>query len=280
MIKNFLDLLRVEQWYKNLLVFVAIFFSFQFLNFGLLFRVIIGFLILCIASSAIYLINDLNDIERDRLHKEKKNRPLASGKISKLSAKFILFILIFLSLFFSILLDKMLFIFVSLFFINSILYTFYFKRIAIIDIESISFNYVIRTLIGAFLINVLISSWLLLFVFTLSMFLVIGKRKSDLSVYEDINLGLYKSEFLNNLVIIFAGCVIIFYSLYTFLAHKNYYMMCTIPIIIFLTLRFLYFVSINDKKSRRAEGLFKDVQFLSGLILWFFTTLMIIYLTR
>jgi len=282
MFKDMLRLIRAEQWYKNLIIFTALFFSFKFLDFSSVFHTFLGFTAFCLISSAMYIINDLNDIEEDKKHKEKKNRPLASGKISVFTAIAVFLILIILTAILSFSISEYFIVFPLLLFLNTLLYTLYFKKITIIDIESISVNYVLRAVSGAMIINVRISLWFVIFVFILALFLVSGKRKSDLSaldtkkkVYET-----YNEKFLEYLIIILGCSIILFYSLYTFMAHPDSYLFLTIPIVIFLTLRFLFFVSVNDIKSRRAELLFKDLQFFIGLVIWVIATAISLYLSQ
>jgi len=190
-IKNIINLLRVRQYYKNILLFIGPFFSVSLLNFSLYPILLLSFLVLCAISSINYIINDIIDIEVDKLHPENLDkRPLASGELSisfawviiALLSAFILIILIFIlqNLWFSIM--------TILILITGQLYNFLFKHYSFLDIFGISFIYIWRTLAGCFLINIFISPWLLISIFELALFLVVSKRKADLTL-----LGLQKA---------------------------------------------------------------------------------------
>ena len=162
MIKNYLQLLRVQQWIKNLFVFVPLLFSMHLFEADYFLSSLKGFLMFCLASSFIYIINDIIDLEADALHPQKKHRPLPSGKISKHNAWIVsIFILLFLVglVFFS----NINFIYLLLgFILLNIFYSLYFKHVVILDVFSIAAGFSIRVLGGAAIISVPISSWLIL----------------------------------------------------------------------------------------------------------------------
>ena len=171
MSKNFvfLKLLRVEQWYKNLVIFIPLIFSFNLFNLNLFILSFFGFISLCFISSSYYIINDIKDIEKDKYHPEKKNRPLASGKINKPFALLISVILF---------VDAILIAYsLSLYFLGAVLvlfmfsqaYNFGLRNIIFLDIILISTNFVIRAISGIFIIDTPVSYWVILTTFLISM---------------------------------------------------------------------------------------------------------------
>lgn len=283
-LKKIISLLRINQWYKNLLIFIAIFLAGELLNINLFLKIVGGFFVLAFASSSTYIINDIVDIKKDILHPEKKNRVLASGKIKTRNAKIISGVLLIFSLFLAFLLKPLFVLFPIILFLSTNLYTFYFKNYAIIDLYFIAFNHVLRAVAGAFLISVSISSWFILFIFLLAMFLAIGKKRADLfvlgknakkhkKVYE-----IYNKKFIDWLIIILLNSLFMSYILYTFMAYESKYFMLTIPFASFLIFRYLYFVSVNHKIARKTEYIFLDKQMIVGLLLWFISAFITIYL--
>ena len=180
-IKDIIKLLRPNQWYKNLLIFIAIIFSKNLLNLSYLKITFQGFVMLIIISSANYIFNDLVDLKKDILNPEKKDRPIASGKISKKLAiiLFLSFLVIGLISAYKISLD--LFYIVLGIVLISTLYTLLLKNIVFADLLAISSNFVLRAVSGAVIIDVFISPWLVIGIFFFALFLVTGKRYSELN---------------------------------------------------------------------------------------------------
>jgi 4-hydroxybenzoate polyprenyltransferase len=279
--KDFVKLLRVPQYYKNILVFFAPVLALQLFNLKAMLLAAYAFIALCLLSSSIYIINDIKDKEKDKKHGEKRFRPIASGRISILTASLIAVILFILGVVISINLHPYFIFLASLFFLNSILYTFYLKNILIVDIESVSLNYVIRAIAGGIVINAYISPWFLLFIFALALFLTISKRRADMNLLKAKNnyLG-YNKTFLDFAIIILLSVLMVSYILYTFMVHTDYLMMFTILPAVFLILRYLYFISIDHRIVRRTEFFLFDKQFLIGLVVWFLLTVAILYLSK
>ncbi len=226
MLLNYLKLIRVRQWIKNVFVFVPLLFSHNLFEREYFFTTLFAFFVFSLASSAIYVINDLIDIEADRAHPLKKNRPLPSGAITK-SRAVITFMVILTVI--GVLLPNFNFnfiIFVAAFIVLNILYTFYFKHIVILDVFSIAAGFTLRVLAGAFVINVPISSWLILTTMFISLFLGVMKRHSELILTpENENsssrkvLSEYSLNFADQMATVAAAGVIICYALYTVAAR-------------------------------------------------------------
>lgn len=268
--QDFLKLIRISQWYKNILIFIPLIFSLNFFNSQLLFITFLGFLALCLISSSYYIINDLKDIEKDKFHPEKNNRPLPSGKISKKSAVLICISLFISSLILSYFLSKAFFISVIILFLSSQLYTFWLRNIAFFDIMVISFNFIIRTVSGVFLLDIPISHWLILSAFFLSIFLVSGKRISEINLE---NLSKYRpslnkrhKKFLTLMAIISIALVIIFFSLYAI--NFKPYILLTLPVSFYMVWVYFNNVYHYPEKIRNPEKFIFDKKILISLLIW------------
>tara|TARA_Y100000768_G_scaffold43326_1_gene28346 strand:- start:5567 stop:6430 length:864 start_codon:yes stop_codon:yes gene_type:complete len=217
--QNFLSLLRVKHWIKNLFVFVPIFISGNFFEITLLHNSLLGFIVFSFASSSIYIFNDLIDIERDRNHHVKKNRPLASGAISKKTAVFsIIFLLASIYVIFGYINYVGIEVVIGYLLLN-VLYTFYLKHIVILDVMSISSGFVLRVMLGVMISNLELSQWLIALTFSLCMLLALGKRRAELKL-ENSNtsrpaLNQYNLDLISSLQVIFVCITIMFYMMYT-----------------------------------------------------------------
>jgi len=281
-IRSIVDLLRVRQYYKNVLIFVGVFFSKRIFEVTLYFPLILGFILLCCASSFNYIINDIIDVERDKKHPEKlKKKPLASGALPVYFAVLLLLIISAFMIFsFVFLIPNISFIFmIILIILTGQFYNHFFKNYAFIDISILSTGYLWRALSGVVLINEYISAWLFLAIFEIAMFLSIAKRKGDLmllgkekavehkKVYDQYSLKL-----LDQFHIMIASSLFMTYSLYLILKFnlfeptinlQEYTVIFTIPISLYLIMRYMYLTSAKPEIARRTEKAFFD----KGIIL-------------
>jgi 4-hydroxybenzoate polyprenyltransferase len=280
-IKSIINLLRCRQYYKNTLIFWGAFFSESLLDFSLYPILILGFILLCCASSINYIINDIRDIEKDKKHPEKlKSRPLASGELSITFAILVLILLagiIGFSLLF-IISNWNFAIMILLVIITGQLYNHIFKKYAFIDILCLSLIYLWRALAGCFLIDVFISPWLFLAIFEIALFLVIAKRKGDLMLLNALgkenaiahkkSYDQYSLNLLEQFHAIIAGSLFITYSLYLII-HFNlfaaesvnlheYLAILTIPLILYVIFRYMYLTSAKPEIARNTEKAFFD----------------------
>ncbi|MBT3814181.1 decaprenyl-phosphate phosphoribosyltransferase [Candidatus Woesearchaeota archaeon] len=280
--KDFLALIRVHQWYKNLVVFLAIFFSGNFFDTNLIYLTIVAFFSLSFVSSAGYIINDLVDLKKDLLNPEKRTRPLASGKVKKPTAIFISLLLLAVSIYMAHTISIAVTYFIILLFISHQIYTFFLKNIIFADILSIATFFVIRAITGAFAIEVKVSPWLILCPFFLSLFLSIGKRQSELHLLKEKSaqarkvLKEYNKELTNSLMIISTTLLIISYALYSFLSeHAN--LLYTLPFALFVIFRFYYLIDKGSEIARHPERIVKDKAIIVGMILWAIVVGLLIY---
>jgi 4-hydroxybenzoate polyprenyltransferase len=278
-----IKLIRVKQWYKNLVVFLPIFFASELLNVNLLISILIGFVSLCLTSSAGYVINDFIDLKKDQLNPEKKNRPLASGKVSKTIAILLIALLLCSSLILSYYLGLYFFIAVLSMFVLGQIYSLWLKNVLFADIITIAILFVIRAVSGAFIINVSVSPWLILCPFFLSLFLSVGKRHSEVLLMKDKAgetrqvLKYYNAELTTPLMIISTTLLIISYALYSFLSEHNF-LLITLPFALFVVFRFFYFINSNSEIARHPEKVVKDLPLMLGMLLWVIVAFFLIYL--
>ena len=289
MIKNYFQLLRVPQWIKNLFVFVPLMFSLHLFEADYFLASLKAFVIFCLASSFIYVINDIIDIEADAVHPKKKFRPLPSGKISKQSA-WITSIIIFLFLIALSFISPIEFIyFLASFILLNIIYSVYFKHIVILDVFSIAAGFTIRVLAGAAIINVPVSSWLVLTTMFISLFLGVMKRHSELEQITEREitptrkvLAEYSLTFTNQMATVAAAGVIICYALYTVsqrtvsvFGTEN--LIYTTPFVVFGIFRFMYLEYLNQKGENTTQIMLTDLPMILTVILYAATTVLIVY---
>jgi len=249
--KKYLDLIRVKHWIKNILIFVPMICG-KVLNKNNLYICILGFISFCFISSFIYIVNDIKDINKDRLHKRKKYRPLASGIISKKLAIVIGIILMSLGIFInymikSSLLNMSFYLLISYLIVN-ILYSYYLKNIVIIDVFLLSLGFILRIYYGAALVNISVSDWLFLTIMCGSLFLGLGKRKKELISNSKVRdcLDGYNEIFLDKFQYMSLTLTIVFYSLWA-ISHDSNYLVFTIPVIIILFMRYCLIVETKSE---------------------------------
>lgn len=285
---DYLRLLRVTQWIKNLFVFVPLIFSQHLFEKEYFIPVLGGFFIFCFTSSIVYIINDLIDIEADRAHPEKRKRPLASGKISKrsavITAAFLGAIVLASIPFFNALFVAS----VIGYLILNIFYSSVFKHIVILDIFTIAAGFMIRIVSGAFIINVEISSWLILTTMFISLFLGVMKRRSELKHVEDGEsntrkvLAHYSPNFTEQMATISAAGVIICYALYsvaerTIAVFGTENIIFTTPFVVFGIFRYMYLVYMSKKGESPTEIMITDIPMILNILLYIITAILIIY---
>lgn len=245
--KEYMKLIRIKHYTKNLLIFLPIIFSRNLLEVDLLTNVIFGFVLFCLTASIIYIFNDIKDIESDKLHPQKCKRPIASGKITKKQAIFIIIILAIVTM--EIALTKfannleiicILLIYVGI----NIAYTIKLKKIPIVDIFILAMGFLIRVIFGATLISVQVSNWLYLTILSISFYMGMGKRRNEMIKVSDNEetrevLKYYNKNFLNENMYMFLALAIVFYSLWCVdMSNKFQYIMYTIPLIMFLAMQY------------------------------------------
>ena len=289
MIKNYFKLLRIPQWIKNFFVFVPLVFSQHLFEINYFLLALAGFAIFCLASSTVYVINDVMDVELDKVHPVKKFRPIASGKISSRNALIMAFVLILILGAALTRFHSGFAVAVLSYFVLNIFYSFSFKHIVLLDIFSIAAGFMLRVVAGGLIIDVAISSWLLLTTMFISLFLAVIKRQSELKLNnEDTNpvtrkvLSLYSMDFTNQIATVTASGVIICYAIYTVSARTvsifgTENLIYTTPFVVFGIFRYMYLVYISNKGENTTEIMLTDLPMILNILLYILIVTLIIY---
>lgn len=249
--KKYIKLIRVKHWIKNGLIFLPLFCSFTFSKANII-STILAFFAFSFMASFIYIINDIRDVEKDRNHPRKKNRPIASGAVSVKKAIFVATFLIIASLGINFLATKTLFStalgFLLTYLIVNVCYSFGMKNIPIVDVALLTAGFVIRVYYGAAIIGVPVSTWLFLTILNASLYLGLGKRKKELKIKDEVRpvLKNYNENFINNFMNICLTLVIVFYSLWT-MEQTNTILYLSVPLLIVLFMQYMLFMETSDE---------------------------------
>ena len=277
-------IIRIKQWYKNIVIFLPLVFSLSLLNLDSIYLTIVGFIALSLASSALYIRNDILDIEFDKQHPIKKFRPLASGQISKKNAYIIFVLLLSSSLIIAAILNWQLVIVLIFLFVNTTVYSQWLKNFAYVDLLSISLNFVIRVLAGMLLLQVGISPWLVFGVFLVAFFLGLMKRKSEIIILKDAaalhrkSLSKYSIKKLNYSLLILSVLVIVTYSLYSITNDptNDNRLIFTIPIVAIIIFR-QYYLSEKSVSVKKFNEVINDKITVLAIIMYIITTILLLY---
>lgn len=283
-IKGIIALMRPKQWIKNFFVFAAIIFSGNLINEGILKNNIITFVLFCLTSSTIYILNDIVDLEKDKKHPEKKNRPLPSGRVSKTTAIIMNIVILFTVLFCSYkFVDYKIMYIYLLYIVMNIFYCFKLKNVVILDVMVITFGFVLRVESGSLATKVSVSPWLFLCTILLSLFLALNKRKSEIITLKDRSgshrkiLEEYSVELIDNMLTIVTPSILISYCIYTFSSVQSKRMMYTIPFVLYGIFRYQYLMTKSNLGGKPEDVFGKDKPFLINMVLWVISVVVIIY---
>ena len=279
--------MRPRQWTKNVFIFAALVFDKQLFVIESFLRTLGGFALFCLISSSVYIFNDLADIEADRQHPEKKNRPIPSGKLPVSTAWIAGILLVVIALGLGYLLSPSFAGVLSLYFLINMAYSKWLKHVPIVDVLIIASGFVLRVGAGVTLIHVeRFSPWLYVVMTLLSLFLGFGKRRAELSLlakgagsHRKVLEG-YTLPLLDQYIMIVSGTTIVAYSLYTFSAPnvpENHSMMLTIPFVLYTIFRYLYLVQVKQEGGAPEEVLLTDRPFQIAMGMWAVTVLLIFY---
>lgn len=300
-------LLRPRQWIKNFALFAGITFGGQLFEPEAFIRVTIAFIAFCFLSSATYILNDVLDTKKDRLHPFKRNRPLASGKVSKPEAVIIFVVLLVSSLTLSYQLEGLFIVIAIVYLALQVSYSILFKSVVIFDVFFIASGYILRVLAGGEVVNYHISVWLLLTTVSLSLFLAVGKRRSELTLLKNVkasriqeirqSLSHYSENLLDAYTTIFATTAVMFYTMFTFLEHPRgirinlelllpeflpYYLqrkwlMITILPVIYGIMRYMQDIYEKSEGESPDRVLLADKALLFSVVSWVLLVIFIIY---
>ena len=277
--KEYIRLLRVKHYIKNFLVFIPLFFSGQIFDVDKIIRASLGFVAFCLVSSAVYILNDYKDIEKDKNHPKKKNRPLASGKIKPRTALCIMVICLIIATVISVYLKNIYgAICLLLYLVLNIAYSMGLKNIPIIDIAILASGFVIRVFYGGFITDIVISKWLYLVITTGSLYMGLGKRRNELNSQSDTRevLKHYNKGFLDKNMYVCVALANVFYALWTFELPNNK-IPWTIPIFIIILMCYSLDVE-GDSDGDPVEVILKDKKLIIIGIIYVISLFILLYL--
>jgi 4-hydroxybenzoate polyprenyltransferase len=283
-----MHLMRPHQYVKNFFIFLPLFFALKITNTELLLNAFIGFVSFSILSSAVYILNDYQDIEEDRQHPKKKNRPLASGAINKTQAMSIMLLLLLIgfSLISSISMTAS-YILLTYVLMN-IAYSLYLKHIAILDVSIIAIGFVLRLFVGATVTGIHLSMWIVIMTFLLALFMALAKRRDDVLIYLKTGKQMrkvidgYNLQFLDGAMMIMASVVIVAYTLYTTSSEiiarvQSEYLYLTALFVILGILRYLQITFVEENSGSPTRIILKDTFIQFTLLGWIVSFSWIIY---
>ena len=280
---------RPQQWTKNLIIFAPLIFSQSLFQIPIFLTTVAAFLVFCLLSGALYVFNDLGDLEEDKRHPLKSKRPLASGKISRGQAWTEMIVLLGISLAGAFFLGKSVFLIAFFYLVLQIAYTYYLKHVVILDVFVIAAGFILRVVAGGLAIDVSISPWLLICTLLLALFLAMSNRRHELILLEGDASGHrpilqeYSPYLLDQMIAVVTASTVIAYCLYTisqetvakFGTHELIY---TVPFVIYGIFRYLYLVHQRSGGGTPEYLLLRDRPLLLDILFWIIAAALIIYL--
>jgi 4-hydroxybenzoate polyprenyltransferase len=290
MLRALIKTMRPRQWTKNGFIFFGLIFDRQLFIVEPFLRTILGFFLFCLISSAVYLFNDIADVEADRNHPKKKTRPIASGKLPIPVASIVAMLLTFISIPLGYLLSPMFALILAAYLFINLLYSRWLKHVPILDVLIVSSGFVLRVAAGVLLISPVerFSPWLYMITVLFSLYIGLGKRRAemnllaqDASAHRKVFDG-YTIPLLDQYITIVSGMTIVAYSLYTFSAPtlpENHTMMLTIPFVVYGIFRYLQLIQIGHTAGAPDEVALKDRPLQITVLLWGLTVIAIFYMS-
>ncbi len=284
----FVRALRPHQWTKNLLVFAALLFSKHLFEPELFLRALLAFVGFCGLAGAVYLWNDIADLERDRLHPKKKHRPVAAGELSIRAATWGALGLVVGALSLCFGLDIGLGLCASSYLALNLAYSFGLKHVVILDVLSISLGFVLRALAGGYAVNVPVTEWLLVLTLLLALFLALAKRRHELTSLSENAAGHrailaeYSPYLIDQMTSVVTASVVTAYAFYTLspetvLKFGTAKLSWTLPLVLYGIFRYLYLVHQKDRGDSPTDMLLTDRPLLMTVALWVALVIVIVY---
>lgn len=268
-IRGLIKLIRPKQWVKNSFVFAPLIFAGEFLKIGSVYSALFAAFLFCLAASAVYIVNDLKDIEKDRAHPEKsKKRPLASGQVSPRSAM-ILLVLIYAALGFAWLVAPKVIYVILVYLLLNWAYTFKLKHEPVIEIFIVAFGFVLRVYAGAVALAVPVSHWMFITTLSISLYLASIKRRQELVQSGSQGRGVlahYSVSLIDRFAEMSAITAIVFYSLYVMEVQPQ--LIITIPFVMFGLFRYWFIVETLKGGESPTDVIVQDWQILLTVALW------------
>ncbi len=282
-----IESMRPRQWIKNVFVFAALVFTHQIANRAAVLDVAAGFVIFCMISSAVYLINDIADREADRQHPGKRSRPIAAGRLSATAAGLVAAALVIGALLGALVLNRGFAAIAIVYLLMNLLYSLGLKQVVIVDVMLVAAGFLLRAWAGAMILNVDMSQWLVLCTGLLALFLGFVKRRQEIASLGTEGaqrpiLKEYSLPFLDQMISIVTAGTLLAYSLYAFsdeVAQKlgSQWMGLTIPFVLFGIFRYLYLAHQQGKGENPTTLVLTDRPLQATVLLWGGTVLLVLY---
>lgn len=280
--------MRPQQWIKNLLLFGPLIFSMNLFDVTMVTRTALAFIVFSLAGSAVYLLNDVVDVEKDKAHPVKRNRPIASGKLPIKIALVFMAVIGAGSLVLAWDLSQTLAYIIIIYMVNNLFYSFKLKHIVLIDVGSLSLGFVLRVFAGAAVIGVEASPWLIMCTILLSSFLGFAKRRHELVLLGENNtnhrsvLEHYSPHLLDQLILISAASTVMSYALYTVNAKTvakfgTTNLIYTVPFILYGVFRYLFLIHNRKKGGDPAKVLLNDAPMVLNIVVWLSVCVYMVY---
>ena len=281
--------LRPKQWPKNLLVFAGIVFSLNLFNLSDLLRTLAGFVVFCLLAGVVYLVNDLLDVEKDRLHPLKRLRPIASGRLKPGTAKAAAVVVAPVGLVGGFALDWRFGIVASVYLVLELAYSFRLKHLVVLDVLTVAAGFALRAVAGTVLVHVTLSSWLFVCTILFALFISLAKRRHELISLANGGAGHravlenYSESLLDQMMAVATSSTVIAYCLYTIAPETTakfgtHSLMLTVPFVLYAIYRYLYLVYRREMGGAPEQALFGDLPLLIDVLLWMASVVAVIYL--
>jgi len=281
--------LRPKQWSKNLLVFAGLVFSRNLFDPTNFLRSLAGFVAFCLLSGAVYLVNDLADIESDRVHPLKRFRPIASGRLKPGAARVAAGVAAALALVGGFALDWRFGVIGLAYFLMQLAYSFKLKHMVVLDVMTVAAGFALRAVAGTVLVHVTISPWLFVCTILFALFIALAKRRHELLYLEGGGtahrsvLEMYSESLLDQMMAVATSSTVIAYCLYTIAPETvakfgTHNLMLTVPFVLYGIYRYLYLVYRKEMGGAPEKVLFTDVPLIIDVVLWMASVVAVLYL--
>ena len=286
---SYIRLFRVRQYVKNLFIFLPLFFSLRIMDLHLLWQAALAFAIFSMTASAVYILNDLLDVEEDRKHPTKKNRPIASGAVSRQVAIPLIFFLLGAGIALSWALDRRMLYLIILYVMLNVLYGWKLKHISVLDIFIVASGFVIRIFVGGVVTETKITMWIVVMTFLLALFLALAKRRDDVLIFRNSEVKARKSidgynlVFIDSAMMVMSAVIIVAYIMYTIspevidrMKTDNLYV--TTVFVIMGIMRYMQITFVEEGSGAPTEIILKDKLMQLSILGWLGAFAVLIYL--
>jgi 4-hydroxybenzoate polyprenyltransferase len=288
MIKALLKTMRPRQWTKNGFVFAALVFDEKLFQVQMLGKTVLAFIVFCLAASAVYLLNDLVDREKDRQHPTKRFRPLASGELAPRIAVTAIAVFVVAAFIFALWLGPGFALVIAAYLLLNVVYSFWLKHVVLVDVFLVAAFHLLRVVAGVVVIQAArFSPWLYICITLLALFIAIGRRRQELVLLGEANanshrasLEEYNLRLLDDMIGLVTAAATVSYSFYTFSAPNlpaNNAMMLTIPFVLYGIFRYLYLIHVKNEGGAPEELILQDKPLLAGVTLWALAIVIVLY---